>query len=500
MIIGIRDRFGDQTGFRQRPTDSFVGVAPYGTGVVSGGATGDMLRACFNTATGSWALESGGTCGGVTTNGQGNNQGPGGGEFYYQDEYFNNSAGTNVIHDDLAFGSFTQVPGRSEVIYTTMKPVTGRGNTASGGLSWASNETGQQLHTMTLYETRPPASSEFPKNENTFGKANGLGSVAFMSAPAPIELGNRVWFDANGNGIQDPGESGFADVVVGLYDGSGVLVATVTTDANGNYRFSSDTRLTTVDPGLTVVAGLDPRGDYTLAVLASNFNPGGPLAGRSSTLANEEGDTSNDAIDDVRDSDGVAVSVGTGANEATIGVAFTNQGPGSNNHGFDFGFIEGSPPSAVVMGDISLGTASVDGFLNAVGAAGLDRDGLLSLLRVWDPAAAQALAGADRAGLLGALADYLDPDGDGRVALLRWDTLEERGTVGFYVERRVPGSSWVRINATLHPAMVAAPMGAEYILADPGALSDIEYEYRLIELEARGTTLEYGPFRLQVGD
>ena len=66
-----------------------------------------------------------------------------------------------------------------------------------------------------------------------------MGDLEIIGLPAPIELGNRVWRDRDGNGRQDPGESGFAGVTVGLYTGGGTLVASAVTDANGEYYFSS---------------------------------------------------------------------------------------------------------------------------------------------------------------------------------------------------------------------------------------------------------------------
>jgi hypothetical protein len=53
----------------------------------------------------------------------------------------------------------------------------------------------------------------------------------------PASLGDFVWEDLNGNGIQDGGESGIAGVTVELYDSSGNLKGTDTTDADGYYRF-----------------------------------------------------------------------------------------------------------------------------------------------------------------------------------------------------------------------------------------------------------------------
>jgi hypothetical protein len=50
-------------------------------------------------------------------------------------------------------------------------------------------------------------------------------------------LGNRVWLDANRNGIQDPGESGIPGICVYLYDAAGRLLESTTTDSNGIYGF-----------------------------------------------------------------------------------------------------------------------------------------------------------------------------------------------------------------------------------------------------------------------
>jgi hypothetical protein len=52
-------------------------------------------------------------------------------------------------------------------------------------------------------------------------------------------LGNRVWLDKNGNGIQeDPGEPGVGGICINLYDASGSLLQKSTTDTNGYYGFN----------------------------------------------------------------------------------------------------------------------------------------------------------------------------------------------------------------------------------------------------------------------
>jgi len=52
-------------------------------------------------------------------------------------------------------------------------------------------------------------------------------------------LGDRVWYDTDGNGIQDAGELGVAGVTVTLYAQNGTtILATTTTNAQGNYIFT----------------------------------------------------------------------------------------------------------------------------------------------------------------------------------------------------------------------------------------------------------------------
>ncbi len=67
-------------------------------------------------------------------------------------------------------------------------------------------------------------------------------------------LGDRVWLDTNGNGVQDTGENGIANVTVNLLNAAGTVVGTKTTDANGNYLF------TDLAPGQYAVQFVKPNG------------------------------------------------------------------------------------------------------------------------------------------------------------------------------------------------------------------------------------------------
>ncbi len=187
-------------------------------------------------------------------------------------------------------------------------------------------------------------------------------------------------------------------------------------------------------------------------------------------------------------------------NSATLDITGTNTNTTATDgevedYRIDFDFR----PTAVTIGDVNLEAVGVSSFLNDLGVSGMSRDSLLELLTVFAPDVAQNFSSATTESILAALGSHLDPDGDGQVALLQWDTLEERGTIGFFAERQQQDDdSWTLINDVMLPGLITAPMGGEYKLADPDARPGSIYRYRLIEQEATGTTRHYGPFLLEM--
>ena len=59
----------------------------------------------------------------------------------------------------------------------------------------------------------------------------------------PASLGDYVWEDLNGNGIQDDGDTGVEGITVNLKDEAGDVIETTTTGADGSYSFDD------LDPG-----------------------------------------------------------------------------------------------------------------------------------------------------------------------------------------------------------------------------------------------------------
>jgi choice-of-anchor A domain-containing protein len=75
----------------------------------------------------------------------------------------------------------------------------------------------------------------------SFVLESGDPAILFNNIPLArtVALGDRVWEDTNGNGMQDAGEPGMTNVTVRLLDGSSNLVATTVTDSSGTYLFAN---------------------------------------------------------------------------------------------------------------------------------------------------------------------------------------------------------------------------------------------------------------------
>ena len=92
---------------------------------------------------------------------------------------------------------------------------------------------------------------------NTFTLTSGQIDMSVDAGVlAAATIGDRVWIDNNGNGLQDSGEAGKSGVTVELRDNAGKVLKTTTTDNNGNYKFS-------VEAGTYLVAIKTPTG-YTV--------------------------------------------------------------------------------------------------------------------------------------------------------------------------------------------------------------------------------------------
>ncbi|MEZ4987168.1 MAG: SdrD B-like domain-containing protein [Saprospiraceae bacterium] len=87
---------------------------------------------------------------------------------------------------------------------------------------------------------------------------NGCQTVCSATLNALAGIGNYVWEDIDHDGQQDDFEPAIPNVTVHLKNAAGVIIATTTTDANGEYYFLS------LPAGTYSVQFVIPEGmDYT---------------------------------------------------------------------------------------------------------------------------------------------------------------------------------------------------------------------------------------------
>ncbi len=383
MVLGFTDRFGHQNGrknFRAISQDDQV----YDTN-----SGGDILQVCK--VNGNWVLEGEAGCNNVDNNPAPLSQTDGPtatGEFYYED-YFIDSAGS-YVHGEVATGALALLAGRQEVITTTYDAIEGRVN--SQGVRWFNTLNGARNDGFEI--VYPSA-----VNSQTFAKAIGLGDLELLCEAPPIEIGNYVWIDLNEDGIQDPCEAPLANVPMTLFNEQGDSLATIYTDANGQYYFNDAIlKASTATTDSVLLA----NSCYYIVAGYNTFD----------TLRQTLFDTLSITIDStgmgtnprMNDSDG---SLGTATDPAFVQdypfVKITTGNEGEVDHSFDFGFkvvhfdygdlpdngigngggdyntnIEDNGPRHLIIDGLFLGDtidADLDGFPTSL-ANGDDTDGL----------------------------------------------------------------------------------------------------------------------------
>jgi hypothetical protein len=267
MDIGIRDRFGDQNSVDYDPWPSATNV---GLNIQQG----DILHACRNGN--GWILEGmPGSC--VQPVLLGNPRtapfNPGGFGNSYNNtgrEHYADVSGDG--ENESAEGTIAKLMGSQHIVFSCYDPIA-EGVEPTGnywytqGLHWNNVNTGRktQMARTTIINTIQVS------------KANGIGDIEFVTESQPIQVGNRIWNDGNGNGIQDAGEQGIANVAIGLrspgldgiYNTADDQVWSTNTNAQGHYFFDHQ-QMTVADarkPILwTGIKGILPGYTYRLEI------------------------------------------------------------------------------------------------------------------------------------------------------------------------------------------------------------------------------------------
>ncbi len=309
MVIGTRDVAGDLLGYNTGfPVPDLGTLEKYHCRV------GDILRTCPQ-VDGTWKIENSADCAGGGINNPANpcpTCGIEGLGSYYYGDWINN------VYTETSLGGLANWPGSEKIFMANFDPLD---ISLTQGMSILNHRTGAVTQGYNLGAT-------------DFGKVAGLGDIEMICAPAPLMIGNRIWLDQNGDGIQTPGEPGVGGIVVDLFLSDGTQMAQVKTDANGYYYFK-DENLTVFNNGKLRL--LNPSTDYYVAIGNGQFNT------TTETLLNNYKltsiNTGEGSYPTMNDSDG---AIATGVNVSFNGypyAAVTTGVDGSTENSLDFGFV-----------------------------------------------------------------------------------------------------------------------------------------------------------------
>lgn len=195
----------------------------------------------------------------------------------------------------------------------------------------------------------------------------GLSEPELLCDAAPLEIGDRVWRDGNGDGIQGADEPGIGGVTVTLRDSRGQVVATTKTSRDGRYTFTDD----------DVSGGIARYARYQVSLSrAADFGRRGPLAGTHIA----PGGVGEETVDSDAQAPRAADVLGR---DNLPAAAVTTAGSGRYDHGNDFGImppgVRAAPP-AVGPGADTDGRGSSAGRFDPVMMTGLSGGvGLIAL-------------------------------------------------------------------------------------------------------------------------
>ncbi len=300
MLLGLRNMALDVKANRNGTNYGPDCTKPIG----SSNAAGVLIKSCFNGTT--WDVETSGSCGGEAG--------------YNTTTFFQQ----NVKHSPDYLGSLAVLQGSNEITATVIP------GSNSGGTAFVSTNTHTWGPTPGEHNKVYSGESDYDNDgdPDVVNKANGLGDIELLCNPAPLEIGNRVWTDANSNGIQDAGEAGIDGITVELYEGT-TLVGTTTTANGGQWYFNNSN----VNQG--GATELKPNTAYTIRVPSAAIPSGQTLTG-----TNTDGTTNGD----LRDSDATLVS-------GNAEIAYTTGTYGQNDHTLDVGFKVACNLSASTTGN-----------------------------------------------------------------------------------------------------------------------------------------------------
>ena len=336
-------------------------------------------------------------------------------------------------------------------------------------------------------------------------------------------VGDRVWYDFNGNNAQDDGEPGIAGVEVELWtlDKKGALktkLGEITTDLNGDYYF----------PNLDVS---QQGAEYAVVVTTDNFLSGGPLYGYTGTNQPDNQDESVGLTDTVTE-------------DLTLDFGYRLDPTGGTYSIGDYVWLDGDGQGDQDAGESGFEGVTIDLYQDLNGNDDIDAGEPVIATTSTDSNGAYLFSNLPNGDYIVKITDDLDIlDGytktagtdnwpvningagnltidygyfrddptlafiapfsaysDGGQVVVHWETAVENGTVGFNLFRlNKETGQYLPVNTEMLAGLQKSARGGIYRYVDRNAFFGGTYTYKLEEVESNGGTRSYGPFTVRVG-
>jgi SdrD B-like domain/Secretion system C-terminal sorting domain len=354
IIVGIMDRIGLQTSYRTfAPADLGVGTNPAGTAVANNSnsevASGDVIKISLSNTT-------------CAVTGQAPNGAPSAtAEFYVGESFIAGGGITGTpVHSEIATGGLALLVNSGQVLTNAFDPSTSVNSNGIIALQNVASAAGTPTGATATAAGATPNNGTTSYGANcvdastrgiTPAKGVGMGDLELIRDLAPIEIGNRVWNDANGDGIQNANELGINGVLLEIFvdansDGvpDGAAIGSTTTSATGDWYFN-DTNITgDGDPATAGTQKLAQGVNYIVRLATTGLgNDWDPTANGGAGGPRTGGDlvgyklTKTDAIG----SGAVDFSDNDAASVASIPqLSYKPLVAGATNHNLDFGFTK----------------------------------------------------------------------------------------------------------------------------------------------------------------
>ncbi len=447
--------------------------------------------------------------------------------------WLDNGAGGGTTNDGIRNGAEPGISGVTVSLLNSSGSIIASTTTDSNGIFAFTGVPAGQNYSWQITDSAGILTNYFGTTTSaqtgTFQMTGNLtGNLDFSPNPLPHfgynatrAIGDTVFNDLNGNGVQDSGEPGIQGVVVSLYrdvNGNGVidaggpdtLIGTLTTDANGQYLFAGLSNASYIvsvptPAGFTYTQPGQPAdSDGT----AAGIQRGATIVGSANVLTADFGFRASTP----RTLSGV---IWKDANsDGTIG------GGESRISGVTVDILSGTTVVATVTTDAT-GTYTVPGLASGTYTVRVtDTNSVMIGLNptyevtggTGGPFDHQESVNLTAGNVTNVNFGFKNPTptyanisnlrafATNRAVYVGWDTTSEIGSASFRLERSaVDPEKWEGVGPAIMPALPPFPTGASYQVTDPTAALGATYRYRIVERETRGGVLVHGPYLVTVG-